>query len=77
MKPGNELCTSTESIDTLEECKAAINSLGLNFTLTESKVQYPKGCYAYNGGPNSYWNTHISGGKSSPGHPICKKGETI
>ena len=85
LKSDNELCTSTEIIDTLGECKAAINSLNLTFRGIESSESFPKGCYAYgvlaksatDRGPYSYWNTHISGGNQSFAHPICKKGESI
>ena len=75
MKPNNTLCTGTEIIDTLEECKAAISNLDLTFKGTESSKYYPKGCYSYYGGATSYWNTRNSGGKSKSGHPICKIGE--
>jgi hypothetical protein len=84
VKPGNELCTdygyqlSTDIIETLEECKVAISNLGLNFIGTHSYLgntpweSRPKGCYAWRGGPNSYWNTHSAGKSQSNAYPICK-----
>ena len=77
MKPGNELCTDKNTIDTLEECKVATSNLGITFMGTESISSFPKGCYAYKGGYTSYWNTHVSGRKNKNGHPICKPGESI
>ena len=81
MKPENELCSTTEIIDTLEECKVAINGLGETFSKEESRADYPKGCYIYKI-PNtqvslSFWNTPVSGSKNVNGHPICKKGGAI
>ena len=77
IKPGNELCTSTEIIDTLEECLNASKNLGLTFKSARSTPNFPKGCWAFDGGPKSYWNTHTSGGTKQQGHPICKTGESI
>ena len=77
VKPGNELCTSTEIIDTLEECKVAISSLERTFMGKKSQESYPKGCYAF-GLHIGYWNTPSTGRKSRWAHPICKKkGEKI
>ena len=76
-KPKNELCTSTEIIDTLEECKVAINSLDQTFGDTLTLPNYPKGCQIYDGGTFSYWNTHASGSKQIYARPICKTGESI
>ena len=72
---GKELCTGTEIINTLEECKEATRLLDLNFRETKSTESYPKGCYRYKETKEVYWNTHSSGKQPSNGHPICKKGE--
>jgi hypothetical protein len=77
MKPGNELCTSTDIIDTLEECQDAISNLKLTLIKTKSDPNRPKGCYAWRGGTDAYWNTASSGIKHSMAHPICKKSEKI
>jgi hypothetical protein len=78
LKLGNELCTDTEKIDTLKECKVAIEQLDLSFAGTEINENSQKGCYSLKGYKLSYWNTHKSEKESNRrGQPICKKGEEI
>jgi hypothetical protein len=78
LKLGNELCTDTEVIETLEECKVAIRLLDLKFAGTEMNEHFKKGCYLLKGQKLSYWNTPKSEKKSyRRGQPICKKGEEI
>jgi hypothetical protein len=68
-----------EYIDTLEECKVAIGNLNLTYTKATYSYKTPKGCYAFKGGPDSYWNWYGYGsygyGWDSNCHPICKIGE--
>ena len=79
VKPGNELCTGTEIIDTVKECKLAINNLAHTYNGLWPTKKFPKGCfgyYTYEGRYiGSYLNTHSTGKKTSRGRPICKIGE--
>ena len=78
LKESTELCTGSEIIDTLEECKRASIKMGKSFDGTEFDEGYPKGCYENTeAGAYTYWNNHISGAKHSYSHPICKKGEKM
>jgi len=79
IKPDNELCTTVEIIDTLEECKVASSGLDLTFSVTVTDSRFPKGCFAHSnrGTLTPYWNDHSSGGNDSDSHPICKNGEPI
>ena len=85
LREANDLCTNTELISTLDECKLAIRFLkdsGSNVTFhdSESILFYPKGCYKmaktyYNPGDRAFWNTHHSGKANENAQPICKLSE--
>jgi hypothetical protein len=77
VKQGNELCTETELIKTVNECKVAIEKLSLTYTKATFSSSAPKGCYVLKGGPASYWNWYgyNSEKRSSNSHSICRIGE--
>ena len=77
----NTLCEK-DGVDTLEECKEAVDTIKLNipkahFYSTETDSEYPKGCYLYVADEvgSVFFNQHVTGSKHSGARPICRYGE--
>lgn len=66
--------TGYEKITTASSCTSAASALGLSFTATENKADFPGGCYRliFLGLPQpaTYFNTH-AGQPSNQAQPIC------
>ena len=78
LKPANQVCTSNEIIDNVDECKLAISQLNVQFIGSQSSGSHPKGCWTFIpsvGSTNAFWNTHSSGSAYVNANAICKTGE--
>ena len=70
----NRLCADDERqrINEAKECELAATQMKIKFVEKRSRKGLPKGCYFLIENDLIYFNTHLSGSKSTIAQQVCK-----